>query len=186
MLMRIASEGLVEEYLAGIVSGVTATELRARLVAMGTTSCSFKRCFVAVAQTDIVGQANFVAPEKFEILPRNWLFSLGVVPALRLWWRSRRYRAFERLQCPGSLCIDTIAVLPEYRGQSIGNQLIMAIKQRARSKGIKKVSLRVWADNVQAQRLYERQGFKIAASLDLAGHGALAHRGRSLLMVCDV
>ena len=105
--------------------------------------------------------------------------------ALRLWWRSRRYRAFERLQCPGSWCIDTIAVLPKYRGQGIGNQLIDTIKRKAKSRGITNVSLRVWADNLQAQRLYQHQGFKVVAALDLR-HGALAHRGKSLLMVCDV
>lgn len=186
LLMRIASEGLVEEYLSGIVPGVPATELRARLVAMGTTSCSYRRCLVAVSETDIVGQANYIAAEKLEILPRNWLVSLGFRPALRLWWRSRRYRAFERLQSPGSWCIDTIAVLPEYRGRGIGNQLIQMIKRKAKGRGITKVSLRVWANNVQAQRLYQSQGFKVEASLDLARHGALAHRGKSLLMVCDV
>ena len=183
--MRIASEGLVDEYLTGIVPGVRATELRARLVSMGTTSCSYKRCFVAVAETNIVGQANFVPAEKFEILPRNWLVSLGLFPALRLWWRSRRYRAFERLRCPGSMCIDTIAVLPEFRGQGIGDLLIKAIVDRARGRGIAKVSLRVWANNVKAQRLYKRHGFEVVGSLDLA-HGDLAHKGRSLLMVCDV
>ena len=185
LLMRIASEGLVDEYLTGIVPGVRATELRSRLVSMGTTSCSYKRCIVAVAETTIVGQANFVPAEKFEILPRNWLVSLGLLPALRLWWRSRRYRAFQRLRSPGSMCIDTIAVLPEFRGQGIGDLLIKEIIRKAKGRGIAKVSLRVWADNVKAQRLYKRHGFEVVASLDLA-HGGLAHKGRSLLMVCDV
>ncbi|MDE5666405.1 MAG: GNAT family N-acetyltransferase [Duncaniella sp.] len=54
--------------------------------------------------------------------------------------------------------LDTLAVLPEYRGRGIASQLLKASVSRAASIG-KPAGLLVDKDNVNARRLYERVGF---------------------------
>jgi ribosomal protein S18 acetylase RimI-like enzyme len=153
---------------------------------MGTSPFSYKRCVVAVAGTQVVGHANYFEPTKKDRLTRYLMAELGITARLRLWSRLRRIRAFEKLRYDGSLCIDTMAVSPKYRRRGIGNGLIQIVKQKARRRALSYVSLRVWADNKVARRLYAKHGFKIVDSIDLSPRGPLAYKGRSLLMVSSV
>ena len=58
------------------------------------------------------------------------------------------------------LNIHDIAVSPDFRGKGIGRQLLEAIEQDARALGCCKVTLEVRSDNLRAQALYKRVGFK--------------------------
>jgi ribosomal protein S18 acetylase RimI-like enzyme len=51
-----------------------------------------------------------------------------------------------------------MGLLPAYRGQGIGQQLLSACIAKARSNGITRVELEVRADNEHAIKLYERMG----------------------------
>lgn len=53
-----------------------------------------------------------------------------------------------------------MGVLPEYRGRGIGESLLRACLEKARSKGIVRVELAARVDNARAIRLYERLGFE--------------------------
>ncbi|MGA9466062.1 MAG: ribosomal protein S18-alanine N-acetyltransferase [Exiguobacterium marinum] len=55
--------------------------------------------------------------------------------------------------------ITNIAVLPEFRGQGIGNQLLAELVTFAKSKGLVGLTLEVRVSNVGAQKLYEQFGF---------------------------
>ncbi|WP_370148239.1 ribosomal protein S18-alanine N-acetyltransferase [Exiguobacterium profundum] len=55
--------------------------------------------------------------------------------------------------------ITNIAVLPELRGQGIGNQLLAELVAFAKSKGLVGLTLEVRVSNVGAQKLYEQFGF---------------------------
>lgn len=55
--------------------------------------------------------------------------------------------------------ITNIAVLPEFRGQGIGNQLLAELVAFAKSKGLVGLTLEVRVSNVGAQKLYEQFGF---------------------------
>lgn len=55
--------------------------------------------------------------------------------------------------------LDTLAVLPEYRGRGVASKLIMASVERAKSIG-KAAGLLVDKDNIRARRLYEKVGFR--------------------------
>ncbi len=55
--------------------------------------------------------------------------------------------------------IDTLAVLPEYRGKGIASALIKATVDKASAVG-KPVGLLVDKDNIMARRLYENLGFR--------------------------
>ena len=55
--------------------------------------------------------------------------------------------------------ITNIAVLPEFRGQGIGNQLLAELVAFAKAKGLVGLTLEVRVSNVGAQKLYEQFGF---------------------------
>lgn len=59
----------------------------------------------------------------------------------------------------GEFYIDTLAVLPEYRGRGIASELLHASIERANMLG-KPAGLLVDKENSRARRLYERIGFR--------------------------
>lgn len=61
---------------------------------------------------------------------------------------------------PGLCHISMVFVAPDRWGQRIGAQLVDAITAEARSRGYSRAQLWTHADNVRAQRLYERRGFR--------------------------
>ena len=70
---------------------------------------------------------------------------------------------------PGEYYLDSVALLPEYRGKGLGTQLI----RYAMDEGIKTgltLTLVVDPANDKARRLYESLGFKEAGTLFLFGH----------------
>lgn len=57
--------------------------------------------------------------------------------------------------------VQTVAVLPEARGLGIGSLLVTELETAARERACSRMLLEVRSDNVPAQRLYERAGFRI-------------------------
>ncbi|MCU9615316.1 ribosomal protein S18-alanine N-acetyltransferase [Caldibacillus lycopersici] len=55
--------------------------------------------------------------------------------------------------------ITNIAVLPEYRGRKLGEQLMMKMMETLIVKGAKKATLEVRVSNIVAQNLYRKFGF---------------------------
>ena len=53
-----------------------------------------------------------------------------------------------------------MAVLPDFRGRGVGSRLIMATLQKAWARGLVRVELGAYADNLRAIALYEKLGFK--------------------------
>jgi len=58
------------------------------------------------------------------------------------------------------LYIDDLCVDEAARGQGIGAALMDAVRALAKSRGIAKIELNVWACNEGAMRFYERLGFQ--------------------------
>lgn len=58
--------------------------------------------------------------------------------------------------------ITNIAVLPEYRGQGIGQKLLAQLVAYAQEKDLVGLTLEVRVSNVGAQKLYEQFGFQQA------------------------
>ena len=56
--------------------------------------------------------------------------------------------------------IETLSILPEFRGLGVGSNLMAAIYAELRKDGIEEVSLGVVATNLKAIRFYERHGFE--------------------------
>lgn len=55
--------------------------------------------------------------------------------------------------------IETLSVLPEMRGQGIGEALLRGARERLKPLGLSELSLHVLVGNDDAARFYERQGF---------------------------
>jgi ribosomal-protein-alanine acetyltransferase len=54
----------------------------------------------------------------------------------------------------------SIAIAPEARGAGLGDALLASAERSARKRGSSTMRLEVRADNVAAQRLYERRGYR--------------------------
>lgn len=61
--------------------------------------------------------------------------------------------------------INGLAVDPAHQGHGVGHQLVEACAQQARSRGARKLTLRVLGNNDRARRLYEACGFQIEGVL---------------------
>lgn len=72
--------------------------------------------------------------------------------------------------------IHDIAVLPTRRGQGIGQALLRAAQDHARSRGCCKLTLEVLTGNATALRSYERFGFAPYALDPAAGQASFMHK----------
>ena len=70
----------------------------------------------------------------------------------------------------GEFYLDSLAVLPKYRGIGIGRQLITAIRDKAFSAGHNRVGLIVDFDNPRAEALYTSLGFTRIKTKIFFGH----------------
>ena len=61
--------------------------------------------------------------------------------------------------------ITGLAVDPQAQGAGVGRALIEALAEEARSRGARRLTLRVFAPNEVARRLYERCGFEVEGVL---------------------
>ncbi len=66
--------------------------------------------------------------------------------------------------------LDSLAVLPEYRGRGIASKLILAMKERAFQECKKPLGLLVDFENPDAERLYQSLGFERKDVRDFLGH----------------
>lgn len=70
----------------------------------------------------------------------------------------------------GEFYLDSIGVLPEYRGLGVGRRLLMAMTEKAFAEGHERVGLIVDFDNPQAERLYASLGFERVGTKTFLGH----------------
>ena len=73
----------------------------------------------------------------------------------------------------GEFYIDSIAVLPLFRKRGVATELIKAMCSKAFNDGHSKVGLIVETNNMKAQFLYEKLGFKIVGRKIFFGHNML-------------
>jgi len=57
-------------------------------------------------------------------------------------------------------CVETLAVLPDFRGRGIGTTLLEQVEARIRERGITSLSLTVLAANGRGKAFYERHGYE--------------------------
>ena len=70
----------------------------------------------------------------------------------------------------GEFYIDSLAVLPQFRGCGVGRALLNAAAERAFSMGFERVGLIVDFDNPRAEKLYSSLGFVRVNPTTFLGH----------------
>ena len=70
----------------------------------------------------------------------------------------------------GEYYLDSVGVLPDFRGMGIGNKLIYALCEEAFRQGYERVGLIVEQDNKQAQTLYSSLGFQRVGEREFFSH----------------
>lgn len=71
---------------------------------------------------------------------------------------------------PGEWYLDTICVNEDFRGQGVGSELIDSLDRIAQRENKQRIGLCVDQANPNAQRLYERKGFKVIGQQIICGH----------------
>ena len=70
----------------------------------------------------------------------------------------------------GEYYLDSVGVLPEYRGLGVGRALVAAFCDKAFAEGYERVGLIVDYDNPQAEKLYSSLGFERVGTRLFFGH----------------
>ncbi len=80
----------------------------------------------------------------------------------------------------GEVYLDSVGVLPEFRGLGVGRVLVAAFCEKAFAEGHERVGLIVDFDNPQAEKLYASLGFERVGTKQFFGHKMwhLQRRGR--------
>ena len=102
--------------------------------------------------------------------PQSFEFELKNNPVARLWLAEAVQEDGSRQVCGMIVVwlvideahIGTIAVLPGYRRQGIATRLLKFSLTRLQHEGARSVYLEVRHSNIEAQRLYDRFGFKLS------------------------
>ncbi|MGH6915244.1 MAG: GNAT family N-acetyltransferase, partial [Geminicoccales bacterium] len=138
------------------------------------TAFSYQNCLIADHAGEVRGMlhAYVVDPPKDPVAA-----PAPVDPVLK---------PYGELEVPGSLYIAGVAVLSPFRGQGLGGRLLEAAWDRARSQGVRELSLLCFAGNTGARRLYERSGFVVVDWRPVVPHPMIRHTGDVLLMLAPV
>ena len=91
-------------------------------------------------------------------------------------------RPYRELCDPGSLFIAELCCRPQARGQGLGSRFLACARAIAESRGLPRLSLRVFSENVGAVRLYERCGFKVIDRRAVIPHPSFSAGGSVFLM----
>ena len=98
------------------------------------------------------------------------LYALRDVTLKHIFNRTGKTHNIEDETDASEVYLDSIAVLPEYRGLGIGKRLLQALKERALNEYGKNLGLLVDFENPDAERLYKSVGFERMNVKDFLGH----------------
>lgn len=79
-------------------------------------------------------------------------------------------RATPREALPGEYYLDSMAILPEYRGEGLGKRLMLAAMERGRTLGYSRFALIVDVDKPHLRDYYATLGFRPAGPLRFISH----------------
>ena len=82
------------------------------------------------------------------------------------------FKGFSTFAARPLINIHDFYILPEFRGQKIGQMILAAVEQKARETNCCKVTLEVQENNHRAQRVYKAAGYSRSVYVEAAG-GAL-------------
>ena len=97
-----------------------------------------------------------------------------------------QFKEFYESRIDNSLLINAMFVSKDFRCNGISTCFISLVKVKAKSLGFDKLSLFVLKDNLNAQKVYYSNGFKIAKEIKLKDAIKINHKDGIYLMDCDI
>ncbi len=175
-LINMASEGFMDFLLHDLIPNVTPTQMLTHQIQDESSEFYFGNAIIAAQEEKILGlmhsfHASMWHKPDSELIPED---------------RIKHLEKFFDTPIPESLYLFTLATKSEARRQGIGSHFLTLVKDKARKMNLSKITLHVWKDNESAIHLYEKAGFTIINTLDIARHELLPHDGGMLLMSCDI
>ncbi len=177
-LMDMASGGAVEFLLHDLVPGLSHVEIVAANLEKDSYPHSFRNAIVAEYRDEIVGM-SLSYPGHFHGVTEEMR---GYFPADRL----EHFKHFFSCRLEDTYFIDVLGVAEGFRNKGIGSELLARTKIKAKKEEYDMLSLIVFTDNTDAQRLYMRNGFEIIKKIELQPHKLIPHEGGCLLMKCAI
>ena len=128
---------------------------------------SYSYAFVAEDKGEVVGLFSGLDGKNWRACARaSWMYGPVWWIAAPIWQIPRMIGAFNDFDMPAvsdeEYYIEHLAVLPELRGQRIGEQQMEFAENQARTKGLKRIALDVEIENEGARQFYQRLGFQEA------------------------
>ena len=177
-LINIASAGAIDYLFHDLIPGMTPVQLVAHNLESAESYYSYENAIVAEYRKEPVGVSLSFPSYHHQITEELEKF----LPNERL----EHFRHFFTARVENSLFLDALCVDARLRGSGIGSKLITLTKSKAKDNGFDALSLMVFADNKEAQRLYVRCGFKVEEEVELNSDERIPHEGGCLLMKCDL
>ena len=87
---------------------------------------------------------------------------------------------------PRTWHVHALAVAPDHRRQGLGTRLLRIVDALAAEEGLTETSLTVAEGNGNARRIYEREGYRVAASEPMVPDPRISLTGNWLLMTRPV
>ena len=140
-----------------------------RVAASRETIYSYENTIVAEINGRVVGAMCAYDGADYQRLKQPIVDTLG---------KDSGFAALKETEA-GEFYLDSVGVLPEYRGRGIASLLFEAQCQRAASLGHKVAGLIVDEDKPKAEALYIRLGFRHIGNRDFFGH-TMKHMVRNL------
>lgn len=150
------------EETAKVYCGSSCMKVLEELARMEGTQYSYRNALVATA--DGVPAGAIVGYDGSQLY-RLRESTLAVVHRY-----NQQFAAIEDETEEGEFYIDSIGILPEFRGCGVGRKLLTAMREQAFSAGHGCVGLLVDCENPQAERLYVSIGFVQVGTKRFFGH----------------
>ncbi len=174
----MAHGGFNEAIYDGLVPGQSVENIIQSEFAQPGTTPFYENHWIALWDGQIAGGLHAYPWDDMANDPRNPL-----IP-------EERYaleEPFHRLPAaPGTYYVHALSVYPEFGRKGIGSTLLSLAREQAAEKGFTDLSLYVFAQNIGAVALYEKNGYKVAGWSPLVEHPLLRYTGDIFLMTCPV
>ena len=175
-LAIMAGDGLFDALYQGAIVGTPTHKIIERRILLVGTTKSYENCWVAADQQKVIAGLNAYPTDDEASDPPNVLLPVD---------RHYLLEPLKQLHAPGTFYLDTVAVIPEYRGQGVGTKLLSLARSHARKLGLRELSLNTFEQNTRATALYERFGFRAVMRRPAVVHELMRYSsGNILLMTC--
>ncbi|MEX3774278.1 N-acetyltransferase family protein [Pseudomonas sp. MYb118] len=167
-LFQISSEGAADYIWSQIAEpGQHLLDVGAQRYARDDVDFSYQNCLIAEADGQVIGMMHSY------VMRHDPLAEPTTDPVLA---------PYATMEIPDTLYISSLALHEGWRSQGLGQRFLAHAQERASRLGLKGLSLIDYAVNTGARRFYERHGFRIVDTCQIAPHPMIRVTGDAYLM----